>query len=208
MREPATHAVVTHVFAVSRKIQPSAPNVVELLLRKSRSVGSSNARPANVVMNPSPCRPLSNSFCARYTPYPASGSISWPQRAPRLSCSVARSRAVTAVRPPTFQLPATLPVSFSAPRICAESWLVLRAVVERVAGGRACEGGAARRVWHDFQSPRRIDALDSHEIRKARYEASAIARRVRNVVELVFACDVAAEIDPPHVLALLDEAQL
>src|SRR6266550_3248438 len=121
MREPATHAVVTHVLDVSRKIQPSVPNVVELLLRTSRSVTSSNARPANVVTNPSPCRPLANSFCARYTPYAASGSISWPQRAPRLSCSVARSRRVIAVRPPTFQLPATLPVSLSAPRMCAPS---------------------------------------------------------------------------------------
>src|SRR5258705_9704617 len=93
-------------------------------------------------------------------------------------------------------------------RIRAEFWLVLRAVVERVADRRVCEGGATRRVRHDFQSPRRIDALDPHEVREARYEAPAVPRRVGDVVELVFACDVAPEIDAPHILALLDEPQL
>src|SRR3989442_1905032 len=117
MRDAATHAVVTHVLDVSRKTQPSVPIVNELLLRTSRTVGSSNARPEIVDRKPSPCGPLANSFCARYTPYVATGSISWPQRPPRLSCSVARSRPVTAVRPPTFQLPATLPVNFTAPRM-------------------------------------------------------------------------------------------
>ena len=39
MREPATQAVVTHVFAESRKTQPSVPTVSELLFRTSRSVG-------------------------------------------------------------------------------------------------------------------------------------------------------------------------
>ncbi len=65
MREPATQTVVTHVFAESRKIQPSVPTVMELLFRTSRSVESSNDRPATVEMKPSPWRPLLNSFWAR-----------------------------------------------------------------------------------------------------------------------------------------------
>src|SRR6185503_14555495 len=117
IRDALIQAVETQVLLESRNVQPSAPTSSELELRASRKAASSKERIATVETKPNPCRPLSNSFWARYTPYPASGSISCVQRLFRLSTNVARSRAVTAVSPPTFQLPATFPVSFNAPRM-------------------------------------------------------------------------------------------
>ena len=93
-------------------------------------------------------------------------------------------------------------------RVGAEPRVERRSVVERIAESVRCKCGAGRRVGHDLEPPRRLDALDPYQIRKARHEAPAIPRRVRDVVELVFARDVAPEIDPPHVLAALDEPQL
>jgi hypothetical protein len=57
-----------------------------------------------------------NSFWARSTPKSLNGSTSWRERLPA-SSTAAYSRAVTASRKPTFQLPGSLPVTLAAPRI-------------------------------------------------------------------------------------------
>src|SRR6266566_1896686 len=68
--------------------------------------------------------------------------------------------------------------------------------------------GAARRIRRDLEAPWRRDALDPHEIREPRHEASGLARRVDDVIELVLARDIAAEIDAPHVLRAFHEPEL
>src|SRR5207302_3351145 len=94
------------------------------------------------------------------------------------------------------------------PRIRAESRRKLRAIIERVAGGVRGKSRPARHVRHDLDAARRIDPLDTHEIGEARHESAAVLWRVHEVIELVLARDVAAEVDAPDVLRMPDKSQL